>query len=118
MEDYYSDEYTHDAHIPRIEISSINDTIKDIELEIASHHDEFYRRIITFVIESVENRLPVGEPLAILIDEDGVEYDMDLPPDGYMKSLNKCMEYFTNIEEYETCALVNDLIKIVNDGLL
>jgi len=43
---------------------------------------------------------------------------MELGPEGYSKSLNKCMEYFTDIEEYETCSLVNDLIKIVNDGLL
>ena len=116
MEDFYTDDYTHDAHIPRIEIGNI-ETIKDIELELATHHDEFYRRIISYVIESIENRLPAGEPLAILVDENGVEYDMDLPPDGYMKSLSKCMEYFTDIEEYETCSLIKDIITIVENGL-
>ena len=116
MEDFYTDDYTHDAHIPRIEIGNI-ETIRDIELELATHHDEFYRRIISYVIESIENRLPAGEPLAILVDENGVEYDMDLPPDGYMKSLGKCMEYFTDIEEYETCSLIKDIITIVENGL-
>jgi hypothetical protein len=116
MEDFYSDEYTHDSHIPRIEIGSI-ETMADIELELATHHDEFYRRIITYMIETVENKIPVGEPLAILVDEEGVEYDMELPPDGYMKSLNKCMEYFTDIEEYETCSLIKDIIDIVQNGL-
>lgn len=116
MEDFYSDDYTYDAHIPRIEIGSI-ETVSDIELELMAHHDEFYRRIITYMIETIENRLPAGEPLAILVDEEGVEYDMELPPDGYLKSLNKCMEYFTDIEEYETCSLVKDMINIVENGL-
>lgn len=117
MKDFYSDDYIDDAHIPRLHIDSIG-TVQDIELELMTNHDEFYRRIITFMIETVENTLPAGEPLAILVDESGVEYDMELGPDGYLKSLNKCMVYFTDIEEYETCSLVNDLIKIVKDGLL
>ena len=117
MEDYYSDEYTYDAHIPRIYIESLN-TIQDIELELASNHDEFYRRIITYMIDVIEDNLPAGEPLAILVDENEVEYDMELGPDGYLKSLNKCMEYFTNLEEYETCALIKDITKTVEDGLL
>ena len=116
IDDYYGDDYTNDGHIPRIEIDSIN-TLRDLELELATHHDEFYRRIITYVIEAIENRLPAGEPLAILVDENGAEYDMDLPPDGYMKSLNKCMEYFTGIEEYETCSLIKEIIYIVENEL-
>ena len=116
MEDFYTDDYTNDSHIPRIEIGDI-ETIKDIELELASHHDEFYRRIITYIIEVIENRLPADEPLAILVDDEGVEYDMELPVDGFMKSLNKCMEYFTDIEEYETCALVQQLMEITENGL-
>lgn len=115
-EEYYTDDYRYDGHIPRIEIGNM-ETIKDIELELASHHDEFYRRIITYIIEVIENKLPDDEPLAILIDEDGVEYDMDLPVDGFIKSLNKCMEYFTDIEEYETCGLVKELIEITEKGL-
>ena len=115
MEDFNTEDYTNDAHIPRIEIGNM-ETIKDIELELATHHDDFYRRLITYMIEAIENRLPEGEPVAILIDEDGVEYDMDLPREGFLKSLDKCMEYFTDIEEYETCALVQDMIKIVKDA--
>jgi len=115
--DYYNDEYMDDAHIPRLHIESLG-TMQDIELDLMSNHDEFYRRIITFMIETVENRLPAGEPLAILVDENGTEYDMELGPDGYLKSLNKCMEYFKDIEEYETCTLIKDLIRITEDGLL
>ena len=116
MEDFNTDDYMNDAHIPRIEIGNM-ETIKDIELELATHYDEFYRRLIAYMIEGIENRLPEGEPVAILIDENGIEYDMDLPREGYLKSLNKCMEYFTDLEEYETCALVQEMIKIIEDGL-
>ena len=115
-EDFYTDDYTNDSHIPRIEIGDI-ETIKDVELALASSHDEFYRRIITYVIDVIENKLPADEPLAILVDDEGAEYDMDLPVDGFIKSLTKCMEYFTDIEEYETCALVKDLMKITEEGL-
>jgi hypothetical protein len=116
MEEFYMDNYRDDEHIPRIEIKGIQ-TIDDVELELASHHDDFYRRIITYVIEVIENRLPDGEPLAILVDEDGMEYDMELPTTGFVKSLTKCMEYFTSIEEYESCTLVKDLIKIADKEL-
>lgn len=116
MTDYNTDDFTHDAHIPRIEIGDI-DMLKDLELELATNHDYFYRRIVSYMIEAVENRLPEGEPLAILVDENGVEYDMELPPEGYLKSLNKTMEYFTDIEEYETCSLIKDIITLVENGL-
>ena len=115
--DYYNDEYMDDSHIPRLYIESMA-TVQDIELELMSNHDEFYRRIVTYMIETIENTIPVGEPLAILVDEGGAEYDMELGPEGYLKSLNKCMEYFSEMEEYETCTLIKDLIRITEDGLL
>jgi hypothetical protein len=116
MDEFYEDDYMDDAHIPRIEVKNLQ-TIQDIELELATNYDEFYRRIITFIIESIENTLPENEPLAILVDSDGAEYDMDLPKDGYLKSLNKCMEYFTEIEEYETCTLIHNIISIIDVDL-
>tara|TARA_R110000796_G_scaffold30819_8_gene82059 strand:+ start:352 stop:732 length:381 start_codon:yes stop_codon:yes gene_type:complete len=114
-DEYYTDDYMDNAHIPRIKVRDL-ETIQDIELELATNYDEFYRRIITFILESLENTLPENEPLAILIDTDGREYDMDLSQDGYAKSLEKCMGYFTELEEYETCTLVHNLINIVDDG--
>ena len=114
--EFYTDNWEDDSHIPRIEIEDFQ-TIKDVELELVTNHDIFYRRIITYVIDVIENKLPADEPLAILIDENGMEYDMDLPVDGFIKSLTKCMEYFTTIEEYETCTLIKDLIKITEQGL-
>jgi hypothetical protein len=36
---------------------------------------------------------------------------MTLPRDGYEKSLFKAKEYFTMIEEYETCDLIKQIQK-------
>ena len=112
MDEWYEEEPGDLPHVPRIEIGSI-ETIEDIELELQSNHDDFYRRIVTYIIDSIEGNLPEDEPLAILVDADGVEYDMELDEDGYLKSLGKCLEYFTNIEEYESCMLIKDLVKII-----
>jgi len=49
--------------------------------------------------------------MAILIDDDAIEYEMILPPHGYVKSLGKAKEYFTKIEEYETCDLIKQIEK-------
>ena len=112
MDEWYEEDPRDLPHVPRIEIGSI-ETIEDIELELQSNHDDFYRRIVTYIIDSLEGNLAEGEPLAILVDEDGMEYDMELDADGYLKSLGKCLEYFTNIEEYESCMLIKDLVKII-----
>ena len=49
--------------------------------------------------------------LAILVDDEGVEYEMALPKQGYGKSLNKAIKYFEQIEEFETCDLIKQMIK-------
>jgi len=36
---------------------------------------------------------------------------MVLPYNGFEKSLNKTIEYFELIEEYETCDLIKQIIK-------
>ena len=89
MDEFYEDDYMDDAHIPRIEVKNLQ-TIQDIELELATNYDEFYRRIITFIIESIENTLPENEPLNEYISRQRL---LDVPKEvsssllGY-KSLN------------------------------
>jgi hypothetical protein len=74
-----------------------------------SSNDAFFRRIVEFVLNKVE-RTEEGDILIILVDDNGVEYEMALKPDGYIKSLSKAKEYFLAIEEYETCDLIKQLI--------
>jgi hypothetical protein len=94
----------------RIHIDPRALTVTDFDQLLMSKYDMFYRRIVEYVLKDIEEGVK-DEIMAILVDEDGVEYDMTLPREGYLKSLNKATEYFRMIEEYETCGLIKDMIK-------
>lgn len=96
--------------IPRIRIDSVT-SVQDLELVLQARHDSFYRRIIDHVLSKIEGYK--AEPIAILVDEDGMEYEMDIPEDGFDKSLSKANEYFIEIEEYETCDLIKSMVEII-----
>ena len=94
----------------RIHIDPRALTVTDFDQLLMSKYDMFYRRIVEYVLKDIEEGVK-DEIMAILVDEDGVEYDMTLPREGYLKSLGKATEYFRMIEEYETCGLIKDMIK-------
>tara|TARA_B100000085_G_scaffold65826_2_gene58572 strand:+ start:965 stop:1270 length:306 start_codon:yes stop_codon:yes gene_type:complete len=82
----------------------------DFEMLLMSKYDIFFRRIVEFVLERLEGK-ETSELLAILIDDEGEKYNMDLPKKGYRKSLKKANKYFEKIEEYETCDLIKQMLK-------
>jgi len=94
----------------RIHIDPRALTVADFDQLLMSKYDMFYRRIVEYVLKDIEEGVK-DEIMAILVDDDGTEYDMILPREGYLKSLNKATEYFRMIEEYETCGLIKDMIK-------
>jgi hypothetical protein len=94
----------------RIHIDPRALTVGDFDQLLMSKYDMFYRRIVEYVLKDIEEGVK-DEIMAILVDEDDIEYDMILPREGYLKSLNKATEYFRMIEEYETCGLIKDMIK-------
>lgn len=94
----------------RIQIDPSKIAKSDFDQMLMSKYDAFYRRIVEYVLKDLEEG-GIDELMATLVDDDGVEYDMHLPREGYIKSLGKSMEYFTLIEEYETCSLIKDMIK-------
>lgn len=101
-----------DKKIPKIHIDPTSVLREDIDKILTSKYDIFYRRIVEFILERIEHTNETDdELLAILVDDEGLEYQMDLPKDGYIKCLNKAMEYFLKIEEYETCDLIKQMNK-------
>jgi hypothetical protein len=108
--DSINDEFDNEDGIPRIRIDSVT-SVQDLELFLHARHDSFYRRIIDHVLSKIEGY--TAEPIAILIDEDGMEYEMDIPEDGFDRSLSKANEYFIEIEEYETCDLIKSMVEII-----
>lgn len=101
------------SKVPKIHIDPNKVLREDIDKVLMSKYDIFYRRIVEFVLERLESNETKNELLAILVDDEGVEYQMELPKEGYIKCLGKAMDYFLKIEEYETC----DLIKQMNKQL-
>lgn len=95
---------------PKIYINPTKLSAADFDKVLMSKYDIFYRRIVEYVLNKVEKH-PENPIMAILIDDEGVEYEMSLPPEGYPKSLKKAKEYFTKIEEYETCDLIKQIEK-------
>ena len=85
----------------------------DFDKLLMSKYDLFYRRIIEYILKDIEDGY-TDKILAILVDNQDIEYEMHLPRNGYMKSLNKAIQYFTLIEEYETCSLIKDMIKQID----
>jgi len=94
--------------IPKIRVDLNRLMKEDVDMLLMSKYDIFYRRIVEFILAKIEERED-DNLLAFLIDEDGKEYEMRLPEDGYSKSIAKAMEYFVMIEEYETCDLIKQI---------
>jgi hypothetical protein len=82
----------------------------DFDKLLMSKYDIFFRRIVEFILDRLEGR-ETSEMLAILVDDEGVKYEMTLPRTGYRKSLNKAIKYFEQIEEFETCDLIKQMTK-------
>jgi len=97
--------------VPKIHIDPNKMLKEDIDKVLMSKYDIFYRRIVEFVLEKIEGPETKDELLAILVDDEGLEFEMELPKEGYIKCLSKATEYFLRIEEYETCDLIKQMNK-------
>jgi len=96
--------------VPKIYIDPTYVLAEDFEKLLISKYDIFYRRIVEYVLNILENKAE-DKLLAILVDDEGREYEMTLPKSGFQKSLDKAKKYFTLIEEYETCDLIKQIQK-------
>lgn len=94
----------------RIHIDPSKLTSVDFDNMLMSKYGIFYRRIVEYILKDLEEG-EINETMAVIVDSAGFEYDVHLPREGYIKSLNKSIEYFTMIEEYETCFLIKDMIQ-------
>ena len=95
---------------PKIHIDPQRIMAEDFEKVLISKYDIFYRRIVEYVLNILEKKNET-DILAILVDDEGREYEMTLPESGYKKSLIKANKYFEKIEEFETCDLIKQLKK-------
>ena len=97
------------TEIPKIHLDLDRLMKEDVDMMLQSKYDVFYRRIVEYVLNKIEEDPEEGHILAILVDTSGEEYEMTLPESGYHKSITKAMDYFVMIEEYETCQLIKQI---------
>lgn len=98
---------------PKIHIDPTYILAEDFEKLLISKYDIFYRRIVEYILNIIEKK-PEDNVLAILVDDEGREYEMALPESGFEKSLEKAKKYFSTIEEYETCDLIKQIQKQIS----
>lgn len=70
----------------------------------------FSERIIEFITWNLnnKNRLDI---LCYLVHSDGTVMEAKLEDNSYLKSLDKCLEYYSGMEQYEECNNIKKLIK-------
>jgi len=98
--------------IEEIPSFKINPEFKDkasVHGPIIDQH-AFSERIIEF-IESNLNSNYKEIRLCFLLAPDGEIMEATLEEEGYLKSLERCFEYYLIEEEYEQCEVINKLIK-------
>ena len=98
--------------VPTFYMNASNLIQGDFNMYLSTKHDLFFRRII----EHVTNRIEGTEKeqlLCKIIDEEDQVFELHLPEGGFKKAINKSLEYFKMIEEYETCGLINELEKYI-----
>lgn len=94
--------------IPTLRLKS-SKVIDDFE-DCIDEADVFYRRIVQYIMNKVEG-VETGNILCHIIDEYDNKRSLILENvgDNWSKSLGKALDYFENLEEYETCDLIKQL---------
>jgi len=82
----------------------------DIDMYLSTNYDLFFRRIYEHINNRIDN-IETDDLLCWIQDEENLLYELRLPRSGFKKAINKSLEYFKMIEEYETCQLINELKK-------
>ena len=94
-------------HIPTFTMKfGASDLFEDPVHEI----DLFYERLLTFIESNLKSNYK-EVVLCYLDDNEGNFSEATLEEEGYLKSLNKCIEYYSQEEEYEKCIHIKKLIE-------
>lgn len=82
----------------------------DIFEKPVAEEDLFYERLLDFIQSNLKSNYR-ERVLCYLEDPEGNLSEATLEEEGYYKSLNKCIEYFREEEQYEKCTYIKKLIE-------
>ena len=93
--------------------------MKDFIFSADEDFEEFFRNskwlihslVIEGVKKSLEDQLDEIVVFRIINSENNYQMNSVLKKTEWVNSLNKCLEFYENIEEYEICSEINELIK-------
>ncbi len=101
--------------IPRMSLIPTFTVKPDVDgTDITQYMDEpdlFFRRIVQYVMNRIEG-IETESILCYIIQDTNNKLHRStfvLEKEGWSKSLEKALEYFREIEEYETCELIKQL---------
>lgn len=97
-----------EANVP---VFTINSNFYDIFDSPVMEEDLFYERLLEFIETNLSSTYKTLV-LCYLEDADGNLSEATLEEEGYYKSLQKCIKYYAEEEEYETCSKITKLIEI------
>ena len=98
------------SDVPYFEINSSSSDFNLFSNGPIKDTDGFYERLYEFIYKNL-NSIYKEELLCYLVNPEGIIMEATLDEDSYFKSLNKCIEYYEDCEEYEKCNKIKNLIK-------
>lgn len=93
-----------------VPIFTINSRFEDIFDNPVVEEKEFYNRLLEFIETNLSSNYKTTV-LCYLEDEEGNLSEATLEEEGYYKSLQKCINYYTEEERYEVCSRIIKLIE-------
>jgi hypothetical protein len=93
-----------------IPVFTIRSNFYDIFDSPVLEEDQFYDRLVTFIETNLGSSYKT-KVLCYLEDEEGNLSEATLEEEGYFKSLQKCVKYYAEEEQYETCSRITKLIE-------
>jgi len=88
---------------------------------VITNQDKFHDRVIEFIELRLSDNFQSNDPednnllcFFKLKEDESNHLEAKLEPDGYEKSLQQCLSYFTKQEEYEKCKKVKQLQELIN----
>lgn len=94
----------------RIPTFTIRNGASDLFETPVVEEELFYERLVTFIEDNLKTTYK-QLILCYLEDDEGNFSEASLEEEGYFKSLSKCIEYYSQEEEYEKCIHIKKLIE-------
>jgi hypothetical protein len=85
----------------------INDVFKDYKKEI-------FKSVISSIKENCKNR-EINEINVVNISIKSKNYSINLTRDKFVNALNRCIDFFAELEMYEQCKDCVDIISILQE---